>query len=336
MNIDSFNIFEFLAIDKKETIHSQFIASLLNLNTIYFKSFLKHIECDGFFNDSEDHEIITEKNLGENYGRADIWIGRDHKLPGKRKRVIIENKLSAADQQGQLRRYRKYLDSSNRQGRLFYLTLQYKDASINSATQQEDIHRIMNSRNSDRGYKKISYYEHILPWLEEIKANEKKNGSPDLAKIIDQYSSTLKKMTRVQEWLQSDKDIPATNETEYRIALEHHFWSCLHNKIESTTSPEFEAHTIDSRRKYSFDKISKKHRNRNFGRDYGLISGNCRIQITYAKPDSVILTCGRFERDRWIKEKEIGPIINLNDFRNKHSMEKAVEDVFEKYNELKT
>ncbi len=99
------NIYEFLSISRKETIHSQFLVSVMQEDPLYLEMFLEIIGCKDFLEEEKPFSAETEvtlfpKDNDTPYGRADIWIGNSRYNGNKR--IIIENKIDASDQYLQL------------------------------------------------------------------------------------------------------------------------------------------------------------------------------------------------------------------------------------------
>lgn len=162
-NSYTYNIFKTLRLETDETkLHSAFIADLLNpggfheQKKTFLKLFLKMI-CKFEENDKRfDENIIVkvEESIGKidkdksEGGRLDILIKGESFI------IVIENKIYADDQINQLGRYHDYLEKQSLQVKyLYYLTLFGGDASEKSTGKVE------------LKYKRISYKEDILSWL---------------------------------------------------------------------------------------------------------------------------------------------------------------------------
>jgi hypothetical protein len=341
MNVE-FNTFKFLEIEKKELFHSKFIVSLLKKEDDYFRMFLKEIGCDYFFKDIKygEYEIKLEKGLTDNekYGRADIWIS-SHKADGnKNKRIIIENKMHTGDQEYQLYRYRKYLDNNNRDGLLYYLTLEGKTASAHSSGfDEKDNNKTLCSNNPQKGYSILSYQKHIIPWLEKILMFNKDENINDL---INQYMVVIDELTEVQKWIENDisvESIEGTKSIEYRIELELHFWVQLEIKIINELFNSSENYYFDKRNKFSHNKIKEFYDNKisENRKDYGLVFNNIRIE---KNNEQLRLSKGHFtntgQNPTWIEQisKEIN--INLNQLRNKTDAEEKLNHIFKEIENL--
>lgn len=133
---EDFNIFQITRIGEKEvTLHSRFIAELLNprgthkMDDVFLVHFMKminsHLERNHDFNQINNFSginVYVEKSIGlinEDFtkgGSIDILLRFNNG-----NYLIIENKIYAGDQKGQLRRYyNAFLDSPKV---MVYLTL---------------------------------------------------------------------------------------------------------------------------------------------------------------------------------------------------------------------
>jgi hypothetical protein len=179
---ENFNIFEILGLASNELIHSKLIATLLDPNGCHGKQdvFLKYfLDVIGEHNfESKDASIEVEKSIGpidpayENGGRIDIVINGSKPNP----KIFIENKIYAIDQKNQLVRYHNH----NTEAILVYLTLDGKEASNLNGKEKIE-------------YKKISYRDHIVKWLEKC-INEAENP-PILQETISQYIILIRHLT---------------------------------------------------------------------------------------------------------------------------------------------
>ncbi|MCL2042783.1 MAG: PD-(D/E)XK nuclease family protein [Treponema sp.] len=179
---ENFNIFNLLNLSADEISHSKIIATLLNPGGMhengnkFLRLFLECIEISDFSIDNVITE--TEKFIGfvsEDYksgGRIDITLTNN-----KNQQIFIENKIYANDQWNQLLRYNKY----NPKAHLLYLTLFGSEPSEGSFGQEKP------------EYKKISYKEHIINWLELCKKESINN--PLLRETLTQYIILVKHLT---------------------------------------------------------------------------------------------------------------------------------------------
>jgi hypothetical protein len=306
-----------LKIKQNEAKSSKFIVSLLKQDKKYYEKFLEIIGCKDYI-EHNPNTIRTEKWLkdkNQTYGRADIWIGQKEGEKPLR-RIIIENKLYAKDQNKQLTKYRKYLDK-DREGLLYYLTLEGKPATSRSTNDKNVVLRQIDAK---AGYKILSYHEHIIPWLEMIKGDLDVQNTPELKKIFNNKKIKLSRMVnenmRITEFKTKykDKDLDK-NVNEFRSLLELHFWNTLVEKIET----EQNSVEIDNRRFYSMDKI-RKHQEDKVKTAYGFIIGGYRVR-TFGK--KLKIGKGHFDaQNKWKFEKEKELNINLFFIENKFEAEK--------------
>jgi len=177
---ENFNIFNILKLTSDEVSHTKFIAMLINpegehcMNNLFLDLFLKTINIDeSKMYDFSNAEVKTEYSFGN--GQIDILIKTN------KKKIIIENKIYAKDQDEQLKRYHDYDENAI----LLYLTLNGHEPSENSTGG--------NTLIKNKDYFCISYKDHILFWLEScIKETIK---YPFLRETINQYILLIKQLT---------------------------------------------------------------------------------------------------------------------------------------------
>lgn len=184
---NSFNLFNVLNIKTDELIHSSMIASLLDPHgehgkgDLFLQKFL-NIWDFGFTLDTNTASVTTEYEIGPinssftRGGRIDILITDAHNHA-----IIIENKINAADQKNQLRRYANFAKSNKLEYAIIYLTLDGHEPSKFSI-----------GKICDYKYITSSYIEDILPWLDECK--EECVAGSALHSSISQYSQCLRKL----------------------------------------------------------------------------------------------------------------------------------------------
>ena len=183
-----FNIFSVLDIMKKEvTTHSRFLAHLLDskgshqFGNSFIKLLLKikkNKPEDEFYDNFhfDDYSVSVELNT-RNFGRIDIIIEDAKSI------VIIENKIEAEDQEGQLERYHLYGKSKNKEFKLFYLSL--NEDNIPSKNSLGEL--------KDEDFICISYNTEIYSWMELcIKESANHHG---LREVINQYLKTIQYLT---------------------------------------------------------------------------------------------------------------------------------------------
>lgn len=184
-------------IGTQETIHSKFLAELLNphgshgLGPAFLKAFYKQVGLNELT--TKNSSIKTEVECPE--GKMDIVISNEKDI------VVIENKIYAVDQSDQLKRYSEWLNKQKEANKkLIYLTL--------------DGHEASNAKDID--YQRISYRNDILKWLDKCIAEIFKNSlsakdgktnafaksqiderNAFVKKLLLQYKELIKKLTRM-------------------------------------------------------------------------------------------------------------------------------------------
>lgn len=164
-----YNIFGVLNIRHYETkVHTPFLSNLLNprasheQGALFLDSFLKNVlELPYSFSEITNFNIHEELSVAE-LGRMDIII--TYTANSIRKAVVIENKIWAADQEQQLKRYYDYLNKGLRLSesdyKLVYLTPNGTTPSETSMSKEDFI------RLSKAGVIQIlSYKTDIMDWL---------------------------------------------------------------------------------------------------------------------------------------------------------------------------
>ncbi|MDR0734040.1 MAG: PD-(D/E)XK nuclease family protein [Dysgonamonadaceae bacterium] len=177
-----FNMFKICGVNHYENTHSAILAEFLNPNGTHgLKSKLLKCFVEMFCNDDikqnfkiEKANVFTEYSVNE--GRIDILI-KDNENHA----IIIENKIYAADQWEQLKRYKIFASKEYGESKyqIFYLTL-----GGNEATKQS-------SEGVD--YKSISYQTNIITWLEKCVCIGV--HFPMVRETINQYINHLKSLT---------------------------------------------------------------------------------------------------------------------------------------------
>jgi len=200
-----FNIFSILGVSSFEVrLHSNFIAELLDskgshgYKNEFCKLFISQLipfeknEIIAKFN-FENYKIEIEKSTGiinqdyTNGGRIDIVITDNQK-----RRIIIENKIFASDQQNQLLRYFNF----DKKAILLYLTLEGNEPSSWSTN---------NQIQNDIDFHCISYKSFISRWLENC-INLSKD-KPNVSETIKQYLQIIKNYTDQNQFKKMTTDI---------------------------------------------------------------------------------------------------------------------------------
>lgn len=205
---ENFNIFEIMKAQYDEVnTHSAFIASLLDPKgkhgggKVFLETFINILrqyqkldtETSTFFHDAPEVRPFIEYNIGntsydyESGGRIDILL--ESVADQKRKAIIIENKIYAADQKKQLYRYKAYANNKYGKGNfiILYLTLDGHSPSETSTRGEKYV------LNEDADYFCISYKEHIIKWLNICK--EKAASVPTVRETITQYINLILNIT---------------------------------------------------------------------------------------------------------------------------------------------
>ncbi len=195
-----FNVFRLCTVDHYEALHSRIIAEFLNprgahgKNDLFLRLFFgvpkvaEFLTRNGFpapndFGCLDSAMVGVEEWFSD--GRCDItihWRGWC---------IIIENKIYAADQSGQLKRYEQAVYRTGEKPLLFYLTLDGHSASIDSADEID--------------YCRISYRDDIAQWLEECA--QKTQDCPYVHEPLKQYIKLVKELAGSPEEQNMNKEI---------------------------------------------------------------------------------------------------------------------------------
>ena len=206
--LEKYNFFNFLGLGHDECVFSMMIANLLKVNaahgfgTVFLESFIKKLSIEGFpaklnFAKAEvkiEYDIGPRNDSEKKGGRIDIFI----EIPdnnGKDWAFIIENKIWAGDQSGQMTRYHTFGRQTYKDGfALLYLTLDGHEPSEDSIGE-------LDSKKND--YRCISYRDHIIPWLQQCAQLAFDN--PRVREVIVQYINVLQQLTN-QNTREENKD----------------------------------------------------------------------------------------------------------------------------------
>ena len=176
-----FNVFYLCKVDHYENMHSYIIANLLNpkgshgQGALFLDLFLSSLD-KSFVTSFESAKASVYTEYSTEWGRMDIVIEDNNGMA-----VIIENKVYAADQDSQLRRYDSFARSNRYKPdgyRILYLTLDGHEAEDHSG---KDVH-----------YTCISYQETILSWLEQCLSTVLEK--PALREPLIQYIKLIKQL----------------------------------------------------------------------------------------------------------------------------------------------
>lgn len=179
---ESFNIFKILGMGHHEVqTHSPMLGDLLDpqgnhgQGDAFLRLFVAQMRIASF--DTASARLQLEYHIGavteESGGRIDIVI-----LDGKGNAIFLENKIYAADQKNQLRRYR----DRNRDASLFYLTL---SGDMPCGFNEKSLNEIKATR--------ISYATDIRDWL--IACQKEAASLPHVRETISQYLHLIRELT---------------------------------------------------------------------------------------------------------------------------------------------
>lgn len=238
----NFNIFSVLNVERKEVeTHSALIYELINpvgshsQGRLFLEGFVKGVLTETDFN-VESAKVKREKFLGDK-GRVDFWIENDEKI------LIIEMKIDAGDQVGQLINYEKYAKEKKKEYEIFYLTLFGYEASEESTGEGEN----------KVDHKTISFEIDVLGWIEDsIKLVSLK---PVLRETLHQYSVLIRKITNLaskESEMEIIKMLLDGNNIEVadkiagslpraKAEVEYILWKSLYEKLEKKMSFDFDS-----------------------------------------------------------------------------------------------
>lgn len=183
---ESFNLFSILGMERLEVqTHSAFIFELLNpfgshmQGTKYLRLFIDHVlNIDDF--DYQNVSINREYNAGD-FGRIDFTIENREMF------IAIEMKIDAGDQEKQLERYKEYASKKSGEWRVYYLTLDGREASEKSVGDNKI------RDDGSRFYTTISFAYDIRKWLELC--IEASATLPVIRESIVQYKKLIEQLT---------------------------------------------------------------------------------------------------------------------------------------------
>ncbi|MCB9189559.1 MAG: PD-(D/E)XK nuclease family protein [Flavobacteriales bacterium] len=203
---ERFNIFNILGVSSNEVkLHSRLLAELLSpkgshgMGDKFLKFFLEALPKNegAEFTQTQGAIVEIEKWLGtidneiDKGGYIDLLI----RFPDKNE-IIIENKIYAGDQEGQLRRYYNY----NPKAKLIYLTLDGKEASDFST---KNTHYPYEGENVP--YLSLSYMSDVKSWLE--KCIMITNDRPIVRETIKQYIYVINHLSGQATNIEMEKEI---------------------------------------------------------------------------------------------------------------------------------
>lgn len=204
---NKFNVFSILKVEYKETKHSAFLAELLNprgsheMGDSFLKIFYQKL---GINNAKNISKSIVSREFVTAYGNIDIYIQAEKPEDS----IIIENKIYADDQEGQLARYHTYDSSAH----LVYLTLDGHFASEKSLNFK---HGKGECQLTENDYKRINYVDFIIDWIEQCHALVSCNTY--VKETLGQYIELLKEITKntltQEEKMQQAKEVVKNKES---------------------------------------------------------------------------------------------------------------------------
>lgn len=197
---ENFNVFNVLGMGSSEVkLHSALIAELINPNgkhgqgVVFLNHFLKTLQEESLYDGTDkifhkgtevDLTVEVEKWIGEikNENTQGGYIDIVITTTKTKESIIIENKIYANDQIGQLRRYHNY----NKKAILIYLTLNGRNATDETT---------FNDRYPENKITPIciSYKTIIIKWLDKCRKDAV--NLPILRETITQYIYLLKQLT---------------------------------------------------------------------------------------------------------------------------------------------
>lgn len=178
---DKFNIFSILKMERLEVnTHSAFLYEFINpKGTHYQDDKYLRIFIDEVLK-IEDFDFENVKVNRETFTNTSRRI--DFTIENKDYYIAIEMKIDATDQDNQLSDYYEYAKKQNKEYKVYYLTLDGKDASEKSFKNREII-----------DYEKISFQFHILNFME--KSIEKSANLPIIRESLIQYKNLILNIT---------------------------------------------------------------------------------------------------------------------------------------------
>ena len=190
-----FNMFRICGVNHYENTHSAIIAELLNpkgthsLKSELLEAFLSLIDKDFVPTDFNPSNATVYTEYTTDKGRIDILIKDANKNA-----LIIENKIYAADQYEQLKRYDQFAKKEFKAYQIYYLTLWGNEASLQSG---EGVN-----------YLTISYADTIIRWLDKCIALAAR--LPLVRETLIQYSNHLKILTNQDMNTKNQEEIVKT------------------------------------------------------------------------------------------------------------------------------
>ena len=200
---NDYNLFlALLDINDEVRLHSRFIYSLLDPNSLHYQKelflelFIKACELENFGLNLQTAKVYKE------YKNIDIYItdGTKH--------IILENKINAGDQEAQIKRYIETIQKENDGEADIYVLFLSKqgrepsDYSLSGLKIEGD--KILDiSCNEIAKFRAISYKKEIVEWL-GLCLDEAGNLA-NLAAVISQYKNVIEKIYGKYKGVQMDE-----------------------------------------------------------------------------------------------------------------------------------
>lgn len=290
---ENFNIFSILRMERREVkTHSNFIYELLNpkgshgQDKMFLESFAKIVLNSEAPDTAErpNQEDLTAENR-----RIDFTLETDKNVIG------IEMKIDAGDQSHQLWDYQQEIksraelvkskDGKNKGTRLFYLTLDSKEAWEGSRQSRDKPYIFLEVKENEQAedkeyeYRCISFEKHILNWIDDcIKQSAEKSV---LREALIQYKILIEKITgqntdmntEIAEILKDSDNLKTAIALEKvavksKIQFKIDFWSDLLQELGKDNN----SHGFSFSNKYN--SLEGKHKD---------IKTSCRIYYTESR-----------------------------------------------------
>ncbi|WP_107824307.1 PD-(D/E)XK nuclease family protein [Campylobacter concisus] len=199
---NDYNLFlSLLDINDEVRLHSRFIYSLLDPNSLHYQKelflelFIKACGLENFGLDPQSAKVYKE------YENIDIYITDDTK------HIILENKLNAGDQEAQIKRYIKTVQKENSGEAEIYVLFLSPDKHEPSNYSLDGL-KISKSKildeysNEVAKFKAISYDKEIMEWLDSCL--DEAGNLANLAAVISQYKNVIEKIYGTYKGVEMD------------------------------------------------------------------------------------------------------------------------------------
>ena len=201
---NDYNLFlALLDINDEVRLHSRFIYSLLDPNSLHYQKelflelFIKACRLEDLGLDPQNAKVYKE------YENIDIYItdGTKH--------IILENKINAGDQEAQIKRYIKTVQKENdgeAEIYVLFLSPQGREPSDYSLSGLKIGDGKILDKNGDETakFKAISYDKEITAWLDLCL--EETGNLTNLATVISQYKNVIEKIYGKYKGLEMDTE----------------------------------------------------------------------------------------------------------------------------------